>query len=95
MIVQPPEVLQGPIEFGHVLKDRGEPADPCVGPRTHVMNLPMNLLYWGVPADQVPQLPGGIWPLDLFDILEEVVRPSAQRISSLCHAPATSDALAA
>lgn len=69
-----PVVLQGPIEFGQVGKRRAVIQNPCnaAGIQQYILHLPMNLLYWGVPAAQVPNI-GANWDLDLFTFQQLII----------------------
>jgi hypothetical protein len=67
-----PIVLQGPIEFGQVSARRAPLQNPCNAVGQHILNLPMNLLYWGVPAAQVPNI-GATWDLDLYDLQQLIL----------------------
>lgn len=67
-----PIVLQGPIEFGQVGARRAPLQNPCNAVGQHILNLPMNLLYWGVPAAQVPNI-GATWDLDLYDLQQLIL----------------------
>ena len=65
-----PHILQGPIEFGTSDENRKPLPLPCTQTGTHILKLPMNLLYRD--ADEVPTIPdqpgssAQTWNLDLF-----------------------------
>jgi hypothetical protein len=71
--IEAPIIIQGPLEFGQVGARRAPLQNPCTALGQHILHLPMNLLYWGVPAAQVPKNIGVNWDLDLLDLQQLIL----------------------